>query len=177
MAKFPLWAVGKKGDATTFDQMVPNIVTKVATNSIVSNVTLANDSELTGIALGIGTWEIEVMLWATGVAAGASNLKTGWAFTGTLTGTPNRALVGPAATNTAVPTAITLMNMSTAAYNSTTQIYGLGSATVPAVALEICPNFVVSVAGTLSIQVAQGTSNATATVIQPGSRVKVRQIA
>jgi hypothetical protein len=93
MAKFPLWAVGKKGDATTFDQMVPNIVTKVATNSIVSNVTLANDSELTGIALGIGTWEIEAMVWATSALPRSSNLKTGWAFTGTLTGTPNRALV------------------------------------------------------------------------------------
>jgi hypothetical protein len=176
MAKFPLWAVGKKGDATTFDQMVPNIVTKVATNSIVSNVTLANDSELTGIALGIGTWEIEAMVWATS-AATVGNLKTGWAFTGTLTGTPNRACTGPAATNTASALLTTPMTLGVVAYN-TAVTYGTSATALPFhLVTEMCPNFVVSVAGTLSIQVAQGTSNATATVIQPGSRVKVRQIA
>src|SRR5258708_3725685 len=100
MAKFPGWTVLKKVDATTLDQCVPNIVTKTAATTITSSTTLANDSELTAVSLAVGTWEIEVMLWVSGATAG--NLKTAWNFaTGTLTGTPNRACVGPGSGNTA----------------------------------------------------------------------------
>lgn len=177
MSKFPNWTVIKRVDAASLAQGIPDITTKVAATTITSNVTPANDSELAGIALGVGTWEIEVMLWATGVAAGGGNLKTAWAFTtGTLTGTPIRTTIGPAATSVAVPNVTTIVNLGASSYN-TAVVYGLASTTAFAVVKEECPSFVVATAGTFSVQVAQGTSNATATVVQPGSRVKVRQIA
>lgn len=179
MAKFPSWTAGKRVDATTLDQGIPNIVTKVSATTITSNTTLANDAELAGISLAVGTWEIEVMLWVTGSGASTtSGLKTAWAFTtGTLTGTPNRTICGPAAASTAAPTAIASLQQAVTTYNGSTLPYGLGSTTVPVKILEECPNFVVATVGTWSIQVAQNTSSATSTVIQPGSRVKCRQIA
>lgn len=179
MAKFPSWTVMKRVDATTLDQGIPNIVTKVSATTITSNTTLANDSELTAISLGVGTWEIEVMLWVTGaIAATFGDVKTAWAFaTGTLTGTPNRAVIGAAATDTAVPGLITPMNLSVVAY-TTAVPYAVRSAALPFELIkEECPNFVVATAGTFSVQVAQNASSATSTVIQPGSRVKCRQIA
>lgn len=176
MPQFPSWTVGKRVDATTLNQMIPNIVTKVSATTITSNTTLANDSELTSVSLGVGTWEIEVMLWVSGATAG--NLKTAWAFTtGTLTGTPNRACIGPGSGNTAVPGAVTPATFSVVAYN-TALVYGINSTALPFYVLtETCTNFIVATAGTWSIQVAQNASSATSTVIQPGSRVKVRQIA
>jgi hypothetical protein len=179
MAKYPNWTVLKKVDATSLAAGIPDITTKVAATTITSNITLANDAELQNIALGVGTWEIEVMLWATGSSTG--NLKTAWAFTGTLTGTPNRACTGPGASNTAVPTIITPVTMNVVAYNLATQNYGLNNSAPPAlpyyVIKEESPSFVVSVAGNFAVQVAQNLSSASSTTIQPGSRVKVRQIA
>lgn len=177
MAKFPAWTVFKRVDATTLDQCVPNIVTKVSTTTITSNTTLANDSELTSISLGVGTWEVEVTLWAGGTSGAAGGLKTAWAFTtGTLTGTPNRGCIGPGATGAASSIAVTPVTMAVQPY-STAVVYGLTNTALPFYVIkEECPNFVVATAGTLSIQVAQSVSNATSTTIQPGSRVKVRQI-
>jgi hypothetical protein len=174
MARYPNWTVLKKVDATSLAAGIPDITTKVAATTITSNITLANDTELQNIALGVGTWEIEVMLWATGATGGS--LKTAWAFTGTVTGTPNRGNVGPGVGNTAVPTAISLVNLNVQAYNAAIA-YGLNSTTLPYYITEMCPNFVVTAAGSFSVQVAQSASLATSTVVQPGSRVKVRQIA
>jgi hypothetical protein len=178
MAKFPNWAVGTDGSATNLAYMVPNIVTKASANTITSNTTLANDSELTNLSLTAGTWEIEVMLWATGTAASTGGLKTAWAFaTGTLTGTPNRACLGPGSGGAA--TSITMVQLTGAVVAYTTSVsYGLTNTALPYYLIkEECPNFVVATTGTLSVQVAQIVSNATSTVVQPGSRVKYRQIA
>lgn len=176
MAKFPAWLVGNGVTATALDQMVPNIVTKAGTTTITSDTVLDNDSELTNIALAVGTWEIEVELWVGGVTAGL--LKTAWNFaTGTLTGTPDRACIGPGSGNTAAATAITLMTSAVVAYN-TAVVYGINSTTRPFYKVqETCGRFIVATAGTFNVQVAQNASSATSTTIQPGSRVKCRQIA
>lgn len=177
MPKFPNWGTGTDVSGTNLANDVPNIVTKAATTSITSNITLANDSELVNIALEIGTWEIEAMYWYTCVATGAGNLKAGWLFSGTLSGTPNRMCVGQGAGGTAAPTAVTNMNMSAVAYN-TAVTYGGNNTAIPFhSALETASLFVVTAAGNLSVQFAQGTSNATPTVVQAGSRVKCRRIA
>lgn len=177
MAKYPAWGVGTDVSATNLALMLPNIVVKAAATTITSNTTLANDSELSSLALGIGTWEIYVKLLASG-AATAGDLKTQWSFTGTLTGTPVRDILGPGAagTSTAAPTALVNVAMSTQNYN-VNQTYGIRQVAAPFYRiLEECTSFVVSVAGNLGIQVAQNTSNATATVINVGSRIEYRQI-
>lgn len=179
MPKFPNWGVGTDVNASNLANGIPNIVTKASANTITSNTTLANDAELQNIALGVGTWEIEVQLWVTGaIAATFGDVKTAWAFTtGTLTGTPNRAVIGAAATDTAVPGLITPINLSVVAYNTAVP-YAVRSAALPFELIrEEATSFVVATAGNLAIQVAQSVSSATSTVIQPGSRVKCRQIA
>lgn len=178
MAKFPNWGVGTDVSATNLANDVPNIITKASATTITSNTTLANDAELQNIALEVGTWEIEFMLWVTGSGATTtSGLKTAWAFSGTLTGTPNRAMWGPVATNTAAP-ATAVLCATVREYNINTQGYGLGSTALPYhPIIERCPNFVVATTGNLAMQVAQFTSSATSTVIQPGSQVKLRRIA
>lgn len=177
MAKFPPWGVGTDVNAANLANDVPNIVVKASTNSIVSNVTLANDGELVNIALEIGTWEIDLEVLASSLAgAGLANVKTAWAFTGTLTGTPNRTCIGPAGSSVAAPTALTVIQMQAGAWNAS-NTYGLGSTAVNAVIKETCRNFVVATAGNFSIQFAQGTSAVTATIIAVGTNVKCRRIA
>jgi|SRR3990172_6709564 len=178
MPKFPAWAVGTDVSATNLANCVPNIVTKASANSIVSNTTLANDAELSSIALEIGTWEIEFKLLVS-AATTAGDLKTAWSFTGTTTGTPVRDVCGPGAagTSTALPTALVNISMSTLNYTSTTT-YGIRQVAQPFYRIiEECTSFVVATTGNLAIQVAQNTSNATATVINIGSRVRCRRIA
>lgn len=178
MAKFPAWGVGTDVNSTNLANGIPNIVNKAAVNNITSNTTLANDAELQNIALEVGTWEIEVKLLVSG-AATAGDLKTQWSFTGTLTGTPIRDIVGPGAAGVSVvaPTALVNVNLSTLAYNSPTS-YGIRQVAAPFYRItEDCTSFVVATAGNFAVQVAQVTSNATPTVINIGSRVKCRRIA
>lgn len=175
MSKFPAWGVGLDVSADNLAYMIPNNVIKASASTYTSNTTLANDSELVNIALEAGTWEVELLILATGVASGAGNLKVGWTFSGTLTGTPKRACLGPGAASTAVPSAV--VNTSYAAVDySAAQVYGLGSTTVYHAIQEIAPNFVVSVAGNLTVQFAQGTSSGTSTVVQAGTRLRCRRI-
>lgn len=176
MSKFPSWSVGTDVSATNLANMLPNIVTKASATTITSNATLANDGELTGISLAVGTWEIEVDLWVSGNGTGAvGGFKEAWAFaTGTLTGTPNRSIIGPTTANATLATGAVGLQTQVLAYN-TSASYGL--LTGQAYWLRaFCPNFVVATVGTFSVQVAQGTSNATSTVVNVGSRVKCRQI-
>lgn len=176
MAKFPAWTVGKRVDATTLDQCVPNIVTKASATTITSNAVLANDGELVGIALAVGTWEIEVEIFVSGNGTGATGgFQDAWAFTGTTTGTPQRAILGPNTANAVLATGAVALKAQTLTY-STATAYGLLTGQ-PYWIKELCPNFIVATAGNLSMQFAQGTSNATSTVVQAGSRVKCRQIA
>lgn len=175
MAKFPAWGVGTDVSATNLANGIPNIVTKASANTITSNATLANDAELQNIALEAGTWEIETDLWVSGNATGAvGGFKDAWTFSGTLTGTPNRSFIGPTTANAVLATGAVGLQTQVLAYNAaatcgllTGQAYWIK---------ELAPLFVVSVAGNLAIQVAQGTSNATSTVINIGSRVRCRRI-
>ena len=177
MSKFPNWAVGTDVSATNLANGIPNIVTKASANTITSNATLANDSELTNISLAVGTWEIEVDLWVSGNGTGSvGGFKDAWAFsTGTLTGTPNRSIIGPTTANATLATGAVGLQTQVLAYNAAAS-YGLLTGQAYWIK-HFCPNFIVATTGTLSIQVAQGTSNATSTVVNVGSRVKCRQIA
>lgn len=174
MPQYPNWTVTKNVDAATLASMLPNIVVKASATAIASNTTPANDPELQNISLGVGTWEIETLLFVVGVTGGASNIITKWAFTGTLTGTPLRSTIGPAASSTVSPTVTTIYNTGGVTW-SNSNTYGLGGA-VTVTLREECTSFVVATAGVFSVQWSQGTSNASPTTMQIGSRVRVRQI-
>lgn len=174
MAKFPNWGVGLDVSATNLANGIPNIVTKASANTITSNATLANDAELQNIALEVGTWEIETELFVTGIVA--VGFKNAWAFSGTVTGSIDRAILGPTAANTVAAETGPVLTMRTALHTASIG-YGIVAGTGVAYWIrEFCPNFVVATAGNFAVQVAQSTSSATSTVLKAASRVKVRRI-
>lgn len=151
--------------------------TKANVTARASTTTLANDLDLTAIALGVGTYDIELVLFYT-VASTTPKLKTRWAFTGTWA-TTLRACFGPGNVTTpanapdlSAETAIIAHTTDTqdSLYNSTT------SGNFSAVR-ELARGIVVTGAGNLSLQWAQSTSNASAVSVQAGSSFSIRQTA
>lgn len=175
MSRYPNTDVGEEGTADLLTAMLDDITVKAGSLGRPSTTTAANDDELVNIAMTPGTWYIECLYYVTGETAGGSDFKVQWAFTGTTTGTPIRSIEGPVSSSTAAANAITTTVASRVNY-TTANTYGLGG-TLSFVIHEYCTSFVVATAGNFSVQWAQGTSHATATTLQAGSMVKMRQIA
>lgn len=174
MAKFPNWGVGLDVSANNLALGIEDITVKTSANTITSNATLANDPELQNIVLPTGTYYIEVDLYVSGNGTGAvGGFKEAWAFTGTLTGTNQRALLGPQTANAAAANATVAMQSQVVNYNTAIS-YGLITGAAYWIKF-LCTSFTVTAQGNFSVQVAQGTSNATSTVVQAGSRVKLRR--
>lgn len=176
MAKYPAWAVGTDVSATNLALMIPDITVKASATPRISTSTLANDPELLNIALGIGTHWVKLMLfWCTDTSA-TPDIKTRWVFTTGTWNNPLRKRFGPGSGNTAAPNAVTPLQCGPTAAGSDA-IYGTASGTTFYNAEEESYNVVVTVAGTLSLQWAQNTSDATNTTVQAGSTFITRQIA
>lgn len=170
MTRYPDTSVGEEGTGDLLTAMIPDIYIKTSPTAHTSDAVLSDDPELSNIALSPGTYEIDLVYYCNG---SAGNVQSAWAFTGTLNGTPRRMVKGPGSSNTGTASNIThqyrsVVNYNTAVtYELSTGEYGIE---------ESCTSFEVTVAGNLSIQFAQGSSNASATNITAGSRVKLRQI-
>lgn len=141
-----------------------------------NNNTLANDSELSGIALEAGTYWIKVNMMFHCTGSATPDIKTQWAFTGTWNN-PNRQCIGPASTNTASWDGITPAKMGGVATN-VTNIYGLAGSAAYSGATEECFTVEVTVAGNFSLQWAQNTTDAAnVTTLQAGSAVMLKKLA
>jgi hypothetical protein len=171
MSKYPAINVGIEVTADLLNSMLIDTYLKAATTTITSNTTLANDNELANIALGVGDYEIDVLLYADGADG---DFKVAWAFSGSLAATPNRSCEGPGSSNTGTPSNLTHQYRNLVAYNSAVSYFFTGASTYNM--REECTLFEVSAAGNFAIQVAQNTSNANATTVRAGSRVRIRQI-
>lgn len=153
-------------------------VTYVKTGPTARNTTttLADDPELSGIALAVGNYEIELVLYYT-VASTTPKLKFRWGFTGTANGTGAlRASIGPGSDNTSAPDLATSMSsrgLQTTGQDSTNN--SSTSASFSAVR-EIATNFQVTVAGNLSLQWAQSVSNASDVTVQGSSFFRIRRL-
>jgi len=175
MAKYPAWGVGTDVSATNLALCVPDIYTKASALSRVNN-TLSNDPELVSIPLGVGTWHIKLLLfWCTDTSA-TPDFKTRWVITTGTWNNPLRARFGPGSGNTAAPNAVTPLQCGPTAAGSDA-VYGTAAGTTFYNATEESYNVVVTVAGTLSLQWAQNTTDATNTTIQAGTTFELRQIA
>lgn len=175
MSKYPVFLAGRKLTAAMLTAgqwdttRKENITTKV-------NATLANDTELAGISLGVGTWEIVVMIFCSNPTSATPDLKTQWSFTGTWN-TPLRHCEGPSSTNVSGSDVLTPMKFRAAATNADSA-YGLNASTAYTTVEERCAAVVVTVAGTWALSWAQNSLDAAnGTAVNPGSYVKVRQIA
>lgn len=173
MATYPVYYSGLRLTAAllTAGQWDKTIKTAVSTKV---NNTYANDSELSGIALSVGQWDIRMLIFASNPAA-TGDLKTQWSFTGTW----NNALrlgIGPGPTNTGASDAISPYKARPFATNADS-VYGLAASSAYTGIQELSSTVVVTVAGNLALSWAQNTTDAAnATSVQPGSYIEIRKI-
>lgn len=174
MSKYPSLSAGII-PVSSLQAMIEDVTVKTTSTDRTSTATVADDPDLSGIALGIGTWKVDVLIFATTPVGGTQKFKTQWGFTGTWN-TPIRACVGPGSTNTAVRSDITPSQFDGMPSNSDCT-YGLAASTGFNVITERCDFVVVTVAGNFSLKWSQATSSANLTSLKSGSSVTVRQIA
>jgi hypothetical protein len=165
---------------TNTTAFMPTQTVKGGTTSRNTTTTLTADPDLSGIALGVGTYRIEVGLYFTVAAAANGGLRTQWSFSGTWNN-PTRACSGPGANLTGVSTTgpSRIPEMTSITYTSTQNAdYQMGNTTTARTrVLEDCANVVVTVAGSMSVTWAQTTSNANNTNIHAESFVRVTRLA
>jgi len=147
---------------------------RTSDSSNLTSATLADDGVL-AVTLGVGTYMVEVMLLFTGSTTSA-DLKTAWAFTGTMTNQgaagfgPSSAITSPLANNSVFDAAVG----STTASVTAARTYGVDATNISA-ALEK-GRIVVTVGGTLKVQTANA-AGAGNTVVKVGSYLWARQVA
>lgn len=171
MATYPTILVGDLVTADLLTSMLPQTYTKASSTARTSTTTLADDPDLAGIALAVGTYHVKLLIRWT--AAGATpDLKTRWGFTGTWNNT-SRLTIGPGLTNTAAATAVTPTRFADAATNADSAYGGLSG---PYATTEEAYDVVVTVAGSMSLQWAQNTSDPAAITVNAGSSFEVRRV-
>lgn len=174
MSKYPALAVGMRITADLLSLMQSDVTVKNVSQDRVSTTTLADDAELFGIALDVGTYEVQADLMLMGGAGGIA-VKTRWSFTGTWN-TPVRQCTGPSPSNTAAPN--TTMSMQSAGYAANSDcVYGLSTSAAWSCARELSRQVIVTAAGNLAINWAPNVSSASSGGLRAGSCVKIRKIA
>lgn len=176
MSQYPDLAAADPFAAETLRAMIDNIYVKANSTDRTTTAVVANDPDLAGIPLGVGTWHIRFkLMWA--VATATPDFKTQWAFTGTWN-TPARMCVGPAISNAAIPTAITVWKTAAVGV-ATDSTYGGGGGSVSQyyITEEEAFDITVTVAGDLALAWAQNTSSADITRLRASSVCVTKQIA
>lgn len=173
---YPDWEVGDLVTADMLTAALPALLVKPGASSRSSTVTPTADPDLTGITLGIGTWEVELVLFFNQATTDTQGLQTMWGFSGTWNN-PIRACVGPPnASPGTTRDSLDKVNLGGFAANVGSKylvVNGSGYVCVR----EISATVVVTVAGDLSLLWSQAASVANATSVQPGSYFRVKQIA
>lgn len=132
-----------------------------------TNATIADDPDIQ-ITLPVGAFRVEAILNYTGPTAG--DLSVVWSFSGTLAYS-SRAVTAPTTTSDSF-TAATLRSQATAL--TTEIVYGANGDTNGVGMEDLLLG--VTVAGTLRLRWAQGTTNATATNLLSGTRIIVTPV-
>ena len=173
MAKYPLAYVGQVLTADFVDSMIPDVYVKQANETRTSTTTYANDGELAGIPLGVGTWEVEFILAMIGGGGGIA-VKTQWSFTGTWNA-PLRLVEGVTSGNTAAGTAAVSHQRSAYATNSDC-VHGLSSSATYTLVREFSRQITVTVAGNLALSWAPNVNSGSSGGVRQSSTCAVRQI-
>lgn len=174
MSVYPLIEVGDLVTADLLASMQSQSYTKQTGTARNTTTTLAADPELTGIPLAVGTWDIDLQVFATATTSNQA-IKGRWIFTGTWAATV-RNCSGPGSTNTAVADQVTPANSRGYGTDSQDAVYGMLASTAYSSIRESVRGLVVSVAGTLSYQWAQNVSSANNITVQPGSNFTTRRV-
>lgn len=152
------------------DIPVTEYINKSGSESVTSSTVLQSDDHLT-TSLAVGQWRIQTYLTATGAAAG--DIRVAWTNTGTMSAT-GRACFGPGSANTDVTGAANNAHRDTANTLTANVIYGTDGSNSSAINEDLLID--VTVAGTLTLQWAQGTSSGTATTLSTSSRMYITPV-
>jgi hypothetical protein len=149
-------------------------VRKSAAESLASNATMQSDDHITFTLAASAIYELRAYLAVTG--ASAADFKTQWTFTGPASGGShtNRYAIGPATTVTDV-TAAAAMRHSNHTWTASTTYGTDGTNTT-----HIQEGGLLDTAGgsgTITLQWAQNTSNATSTVVTTSSYAILERLA
>ncbi len=153
----------------------PSTYGKAAATARTSTTILADDPELSSIPLSVGTWEIELRGFFTLTTTNTQAIKTRWAFTGTAADAI-RNLSGLGSANQLEADVATTVNFRGRPWQSQDAVYRKLEGSAYGSFREIVSEFVVSVAGNLSLQWAQNASSANATTMMPASAFMVRKV-
>lgn len=156
-------------DVTDFPRM--RYIRKSANESVTSSTTMQDDNDLAGIVLAANqVYRVDFFPAVTGAAAG--DVKFAWTVSGTVAGLGTRNCL--ASTIGTTDHANTTVRISR--HNLTTQVaYGLDGSTTG----MIWETFLVdggSLGGTLTLQWAQSTSNATATQLSTSTYMTIQEV-
>lgn len=166
------FTAGQKVTAALLEKLIPQYVEKGSDETVTSNATVQNDDELF-LVLAPGTWEITSQLWLAGASGSNQDFKCGFTFpTGVLTWAGWGYHV-----NWANADGSRDMNAEGDVLDSSSPTNGRGFGTVtgtnvPMLIKAILTN---SASGTLQLQWAQNTSNATGTTLKAGSWMSARR--
>lgn len=161
-------------NANVYD-FLPVTYTKPALTSRASTVTLADDPDLAGIPLTVGSWEIDLTIFYTTTVSNVPGLRTQWGFTGTWA-SANRLCFGPGSGQIGDSGAITDATMKAFVTDTQDAVYRSGTSSAYTGVREHVRQLTVTGAGNLSLKWAQQTSNAGATIVQPSSGFTIRKI-
>ena len=172
---YPSLAVGDLVTADLLQGMVPKYYIKPSGENRTSTTTLADDTDLQGIPLDPGTYEIEFLGFMTQATTTTQKLKTRWGFTGTWNN-PDRNVIGPGQNQTAAPANVTEANFAGAQAAGQDVVVSTAVTVVFTGWREWSANVQVSVAGNFSLQWAQNSSSANASRLEGGSMFRIRRI-
>lgn len=163
-------------DILASDIIVPKYVQKSGATVHTSTTAVVADPDIT-FPLAIGTYRVELFMYASSTnAAFTSDVRTDWDFTGTAAIQRSCIGPGPASVNTTgdSTTAGSGMSRATAHALGTDVIYGITDNASSVVHEDIL--VIVTVAGTMTLRTAQGTSSATSTTISAGTHCYITEI-
>lgn len=153
---------------------LPKVYTKTSATARQSTTTLTADPDLSGITLGLGVYDIELIMFWT-CANTTPKLKTRWAFSGTITNTL-RLCHGPGSTQVGGPEAVSDATMRAYALTSQDAVYSTSTSSAYSAVLEAAYGVEVSASGDLSLSWAQNVSTAANVTVQPESAFRIRKI-
>lgn len=162
-------------NASDVNNATPTVYAKSASLSRNTTTTYADDNELAGIALAVGTYEIDLLGYFTLSTTSTQKIKTNWAFSGTWNN-PVRACFGPGSAQTADRANVTESQVG--GYTATGQdaIYDTSTSSGYSCFREISRVVTVTVAGNLSLQWAQSASSGNNTTLQAGTCFSIRKL-
>lgn len=174
MARYPDWAGSDEFVVEDLQAMIHDVYVKANTTDRTNN-TLADDPDLAGITLDVGTYWVILLAFWTANTSTTPKLRTRWTFTGTWNN-PTRACIGPGSANTAVRTDVTAVNFHGQSAGND-QVYNVSASTGFTCLREESLGVVVTAAGDLALNWAQQTTNAGIISVKANSAFMIKQIA